>query len=67
MDGVWIVYGYADSGVGQQQHKRELQLYSIPRLADGLLAFFFLVGKVIEQQPYFIELKMRRQGPLPFT
>ncbi|GEM_PF-1660578 len=67
MDGVWIVYGYADSGVGKQLYKRKLQLYLIPRLADGLLALFFLVGKVIEQQPYFIELKMRRQRPLPFT
>ncbi len=67
MDGVWIVYGYADSSVKQQPYTRELQMYSIPSLADGLLALFFLVGKVIEQQPYFIELKMRRQGPLPFT
>ncbi len=67
MDGVWIMYGYADSGVGQQYHKRKLQLYAIPRPDHGLLALFFLVGKVIEQQPYFIELKMRRQGALPFT
>ncbi len=67
MDGVWIMHGYADSCAGQQPYKRKPQLYSIRRLADGLLALFSLVGKVIEQQPYFIELKMRRQGPLPFT
>ncbi len=60
MDGVWIVYGYADSSVGHQPYKRKPQLYSIPRPDHGLLALFFLVGKVIEQQPYSIELKMRR-------